>query len=839
MFTFTLALPSAGQVGAGPSPVAPSENVEVDITQWSVQTLATAMDRGDLTSEQIVDAALHRIAAVDQQGPSISALLTLNPEARAQARALDVERRQSGARGPLHGIPVVVKDNIDTVDQPTRAASAALNGSVPGQDALVVARLRAAGAIILGKTNMQEFALGFETVSSLGGRTLNPYDPGRNVGGSSGGTAAAVTAGMAPVGLGTDTCGSLRVPSAYTQLTTLRPTRGLLDTAGVIGLAPSQDAVGAMGRTAADVAVMTDVMAAPAGSGPGTVDGTSSMVSQLDDDALAGARIGVIPDQVVREAGDETVATVFETALDRMSQAGATIVRLDDQPQITNLLGSGLINEEFRFALDSYLADLGPDRPRTDFDEVLGSGLVSAEVVNSMAAAATAETLDSPARATALAFFAALEEELVRLLDQQGLSALAYPSMRRGPAAVGAFQPGINCRLSAFSGLPAVSLPMGLADGLPVGMDLLGGPGEDGTLLALAHSHEQQFPQRAMPSLTALDSPDPTPTVVNRLSGNNRIETAVAVSHDRWVDATLAIETTADLPGSRRAESAVITAARAFPDALVSVPLADHVRGPLLLTAQAETGPGLSPQVVDEVRRVLSPGATVHLVGGTAVLDPRADQFLTEAGYEVRRHAGPNRFATAVAVAEVILTDSRMGGTGALFVADGVNYPDALIAGPAAAAQRTAVLLTAGGELPDETSAWLDTSTRSTIAIGGAAADALADAHTAVDAPGEVDRIVGGDRIETAVLVADRFFPDTPVAGLATSDAFPDALSGGAHVATAGAPMLLTGTADTPAVLSSWLARQDLTLETLTLFGGPMALPPPDLDALDGVFWNR
>ena len=203
-----------------------------EVAEKSLSDLARAMSAGEVTSHQLTEQYLARIDAYDKRGPAVNAMIAINPRALADADALDRERSARGSRGPLHGIPVVVKDNYDTLDMPTTAGSRALEGSMSGRDAFQVRQLRAAGAVIVGKTNLHEFARGITTISSLGGQTRNPYDPTRNPGGSSGGTGAAVAANFAAAGLGSDTCGSIRYPSAENSLVGLRPTMGLSSRAG-------------------------------------------------------------------------------------------------------------------------------------------------------------------------------------------------------------------------------------------------------------------------------------------------------------------------------------------------------------------------------------------------------------------------------------------------------------------------------------------------------------------------------------------------------------------------------------------------------------------------------
>ena len=216
------------------------------------------MGSGQVTSRQLVEAYLARIRKYDQDGPHINAFISLNPKALETADALDAERKSKGPRSTLHGIPIVVKDNYVTEGMPTTGGSKALAGFESGRDAFMVKKLRDAGVVIIGKTNLHELAYGITTISSMGGQTRNPYDPTRNPGGSSGGTGAAVAASFAAAGMGTDTCGSIRIPSANNNLVGLRGTRGLSSRTGIIPLAMTQDIGGPLARTVTDLSIMLD-----------------------------------------------------------------------------------------------------------------------------------------------------------------------------------------------------------------------------------------------------------------------------------------------------------------------------------------------------------------------------------------------------------------------------------------------------------------------------------------------------------------------------------------------------------------------------------------------------
>ena len=229
-----------------------------DVMEKSIEDLQRALGGGEVTSRQLVDLYLARIDAYDQQGPALNAIVNINPRAREAADALDAERGQGKVRGPLHGIPVLVKDNYETVEMPTSAGSIALAAFHPKRDAYLVKRLKDAGAIILAKTNMHELAAGITTTGSRFGQTLNPYDLDRNPGGSSGGTGAAVAANFAAAGMGSDTCGSIRNPASHNNLVGLRGTQGLSSRSGIVPLSSTQDIGGPIAKSIADLAVVLD-----------------------------------------------------------------------------------------------------------------------------------------------------------------------------------------------------------------------------------------------------------------------------------------------------------------------------------------------------------------------------------------------------------------------------------------------------------------------------------------------------------------------------------------------------------------------------------------------------
>ncbi len=466
------------------------------------------MSAGTVTARDLVDAYLARIDAYDQSGPRLNAIIAVNPNAGAEADALDEERAQRGARGPLHGIPVILKDNFDTFDMPTTAASKALEGSMPPDDAFQVRRLREAGAIILAKANMHELAWDWETFSSLGGQTLNPYDLGRNPGGSSGGTGAAITANFGAFGMGTDTCGSIRVPASHNNLVGIRPTRGLSSVDGIVPLALTQDTAGPLARTVEDAALALDATAGFDLADPVTALGVGnvpeSYAAALDAEALDDARIGLFETLFAGSEAAAEVNAIVRRAADDMALRGAEIVAVDSPTIAAVLAMPDLTIDEFRAHLDGYLAAT-PDAPVRTLREIVESGLFHPGVGDYLQQSLDSEALDSEEYKDKLLRRRDLRVEIVSLMAVHELDALLYPTVNEPPAVLGEEQRGAmpNCDLSARSGLPAITVPAGFtAAGLPIGVELLGRAFDEARLIGLAYAFEQATHHRRPPDTT-------------------------------------------------------------------------------------------------------------------------------------------------------------------------------------------------------------------------------------------------------------------------------------------------------------------------------------------------
>jgi len=515
-----IAVPAAhGQAQRAPAVPAASS---YDVMEKSIEELQRAMAAREVTSRQLVDLYLARIEAYDKQGPALNAVVALNPQARATADALDAERSRRGARGPLHGIPIVVKDNYETIEMPTSAGSIALASFHPARDAFMVQRLKTAGAVIVGKTNMHELAAGIFTAGSRFGQTKNPYDLDRNPGGSSGGTGAAIAANFAASGMGSDTCGSIRNPASHNNLVGLRGTQGLSSRTGIVPLSSTQDIGGPIARSIVDLALMLDatVGADPADASTAASAGRipASYRAGLRADALRGARIGIVRGLFGTAPEDQEVSTVVQKAIDALKKAGAdtldvTIPGLDDL-----LRDSSMINAEFKFDLADYLAK-SDHPPVKSLGEILDRGLYHTALESTFRLRNAPEQRETDAARRARIKQTALRQAVDGVLQGDRVVALLYPTLRRKPARIGDGQGGSTCQLSAHSGLPALSVPAGFTeDGMPIGMDMLGAAFTEQELLSLGFAIEETRHFRrtpfSTPALVAGARPAPRSTIV-------------------------------------------------------------------------------------------------------------------------------------------------------------------------------------------------------------------------------------------------------------------------------------------------------------------------------------
>ena len=468
-----------------------------------------------ITCHTLVDQYLKRIDAYDRKGPAINAIVVTNPDALAAADDLDRRFARSGAVGPMHCVPVIVKDNYETIDMPTTAGSLALKGMMTGEDAFIVRRLRAAGAVMIAKSNMAEFAFSpYETVNSiLPGYSRNPYALDRVTAGSSGGTAAAVAANFGAVGLGSDTGNSIRGPSAHQALVGIRSTMGLTSRAGVVPLSMAADVTGPMTRTVADAAAVLQVIAGddPDDSITAASRGhiPASYTASLQADGLRGARLGVLHQAYDTPTTDSEVVAVFTSALGELRKAGATVIDPVAVENLETMRRGGGGCSQFKYDLNRYLARLGDKAPLHSLDEIIKSRRFHPSIQARLESSQAAEDIpgETPGCKSRDEFRAKLRDAVVKLMDESHLDALVYPTWSNPPRLIGDLNTphGDNNQLfSPSTGFPAITVPMGYTRGgvLPAGLQFLGRAWSEATLFRLAYAFEQATHHRRPPSTT-------------------------------------------------------------------------------------------------------------------------------------------------------------------------------------------------------------------------------------------------------------------------------------------------------------------------------------------------
>jgi amidase len=501
------------------NPAAAADIKPFEYDEATIADLAERMKSGRLTSRLLTEAYLARIDEIDRKGPAVNSVIEVNPDAIAIAEALDRERKDKGARGALHGIPVLVKDNIDTADKmQTTAGSLALLGSKPSRDSTVARKLREAGAVILGKTNLSEWA-NFRAMNSTsgwsgrGGLTRNPYALDRNASGSSSGTGAAVSASLCVAGIGTETDGSIVSPSSACGLVGIKPTVGLVSRSGIIPIAESQDTAGPMTRTVRDAAILLGAIAGADPADRATAAAAKNLHADftafLDPKGLKGARLGVM-----RKFSNFPAVTlpVYEEALQALKKEGAILIdEVDgkalpefDEAEMTVLM------YEFKAGLNAYLAKFGKDAPVKSLADVIafneknrakelpyfGQDLLT----QSQACGPLTDKKYKDAREKCLRITRV--EGINAMMTKHTLDAIVAPT--GGPAWLtdlvnGDHFTGSTSSPAAVAGYPAITLPMGHAFGLPMGLTFFGRAWSEPTLLKLAFAFEQATKVRKPP----------------------------------------------------------------------------------------------------------------------------------------------------------------------------------------------------------------------------------------------------------------------------------------------------------------------------------------------------
>ncbi len=483
------------------------------VEEATISSIHQAVEQGELTFRKLIERCLERIEEYDKRGPKLNSVITVNPRALEIADEMDAEFKENGLVGPLHGIPVLLKDNINTKDMATTGGSTSLEDFIPENDAHLTAKLLEAGAIILAKVNLHEFAIWGETVSSVLGQSLNPYDLSRTPGGSSGGTGAGIAANFGVIGIGTDTVNSIRSPASACSLVGIRPTLGLVSRDGIIPYSFTQDAAGPITRTVEDAVKTLEAISGYDPQDPATawsVKNTHESYQEfLDPNGLQGARVGVLRSLFGSGPEHEDTNRVIKECLDIMAKHGAIVVEVEEEIDIDQLVEETSVHlYELERDLDSYLGQLGDRAAVHSLADILESGKHHKDIGDNLRYAQTLST-DSLEYKERLLQRQALQDKVMLMMAKQDLDVLAFPHQKQLVCKAGASQIERNGALGAITGFPSIVLPGGFSKpsetapiGVPVGIEFFGRPWSEPTLIKIGYGFEQLTKFRRPPLST-------------------------------------------------------------------------------------------------------------------------------------------------------------------------------------------------------------------------------------------------------------------------------------------------------------------------------------------------
>lgn len=484
--------------------------MNIEVNELTIQSIHKMMSSGDVTCEDLTRAYIERIEKFDKTENNINSIILINPDAVEEARKIDERIRVNGITGALDGIPVLLKDNVNTAAMQTTAGSLSLKGYIPDEDSFITKKILDAGALILAKVNLHEFAIWGETISSILGQTHNPYDLTRTPGGSSGGTGAAIAANFGMVGIGTDTINSVRSPSSANNLVGIRPTIGLVSRSGIIPYSYTQDTAGPICRTVEDCAVLLDVIAAYDKDDFETAWSLTSnskpYIDSLVEDGLKGKRIGVLKSFFGKEDIHSDVSDAVFLRIEQMKVGGAILIDIDDEIDSEHLVKNVSVHlHDLKDHLDSYLSKIDDKRYATSTKEILESGKHHLGIKENLEKAMSLST-DSYQYFKRLAEREKEKTKLLKIFVDYELDAIVYPHQKQLVCNVGGSQKERNGVLASVTGFPSICVQAGFSRvtstapiGVPIGMEILGKPFKEETLIEIAYSLEKIESKRVSP----------------------------------------------------------------------------------------------------------------------------------------------------------------------------------------------------------------------------------------------------------------------------------------------------------------------------------------------------
>ena len=477
-------------------------NKSFSLEDASISSIHNAIIKSEICFKELIQMYIKRIEKYDKIGPKLNSIITINPHALEIAEKLDKIFQETGELKDLHGIPVLLKDNINTKDMPTTAGSIALESVFPSDDAFITKRLKEAGAIIIAKVNLHEFAVWGETSSSILGQTLNPYDLIRTPGGSSGGTSAAIAANFGIIGIGTDTINSVRSPASACNLIGLRPTIGLVSRSGIVPYALTQDTAGPIMRTVEDTARVLDTIVGYDAIDSITMDSIgnipNSYTEYLNKDGLNGKRIGILRSFFGTEEIHKEVNHIVLNSLNTAEKSGAILIDIEENLDTDELVQNVSVHlYELKAHLNLYLSQLGSETNVHSLEDIIRSGKYHSGIEENIKYAQTLDT-NTEDYYNRLNKRYNLQKHIVKIMDKYDLDIIAYPHQKRPVVKIGEVQVDRNGVLGSVTGFPSIVIPAGFTKatdtasmGVPVGMELLGRKWSEPTLIEIAYALEQ------------------------------------------------------------------------------------------------------------------------------------------------------------------------------------------------------------------------------------------------------------------------------------------------------------------------------------------------------------